>query len=257
MVKRDKPPTEDARYPRLKKPGNITDVIYCNNETYIFDRPILLTIITVNKPDTGNHSTANTTGEIGSNSASCENEKGPELVSNMNADQSHESQSEPPNGSIGVDSNQMLVNNDINTSHATDHIDKSCAISQFDEDLSDRRTGKEDTAAALDVRFGMFLCTRKSSSEGYRIALLWRKDTSSVQDGSRQFGKVLYAAQISAFLREQDAVTKESYEYLGPNCCLFKSKLRVCVYQSFIICFLYVNQATTYNCPLLLVPLSD
>jgi serine/threonine protein kinase len=160
----------------------------------------------------------------------------------MNADQNHDSQSEPPNVSIGEDSNQTLVNNDINTSHATDQKDKSSAISQFDEDLSNPHAGQEDTAvAALDVRFGMFLCTRKSSSDGYRIALLWRKDTSTVQDGSTQFGKVLYAAQISAFLREQDAVTKESYEYLGPNCCLFKSKLRVCVHQSFIICFLYIK----------------
>ena len=83
---------------------------------------------------------------------------------------------------------------------------------------------------AMDVRFGMFLCTRKNSPHDYRISLLWRTETrtTGTQCGgaSTQLGKVLYAARICAFLREQDAKVMESYEYLGPNCCRFDTLVR-------------------------------
>ena len=80
--------------------------------------------------------------------------------------------------------------------------------------------------APLEVRFGVFLCVRRPGVE-YRIALLWRKETLDVNDASIQFGKILYAAELCAFLREQFAATfmepiegKEAlYQYLGPNCC--------------------------------------
>ena len=80
--------------------------------------------------------------------------------------------------------------------------------------------------APLEVRFGVFLCVRRPGKK-YRIALLWRKDASSVTDASIQFGKILYAAQVCATLREKFAAQfmesidgKEAlYQYLGPNCC--------------------------------------
>ena len=82
-----------------------------------------------------------------------------------------------------------------------------------------------DGKTSMKARFGMFLCTRKESndtggcaSDDYRIALLWRTQTTTCEDASTEFGKVLYAAQMCAYLRKQEFV----YEYLGPNCCRFK-----------------------------------
>ena len=74
--------------------------------------------------------------------------------------------------------------------------------------------------ATMEVRFGMFLCTRKNSQTDYRISLLWRTESTTRLDASAHFAKVLYAAQMCAYLREQD-LTSKSYEYLGPNCCRF------------------------------------
>ena len=74
----------------------------------------------------------------------------------------------------------------------------------------------------LDVRFGVFLCTPRHDKK-FRVALLWRKDTSSVKEASDQFGKILFAAQLCAAWREQlaanDTGNEAFYQYLGPNCC--------------------------------------
>ena len=72
----------------------------------------------------------------------------------------------------------------------------------------------------MKVRFGMFLCTRKKAHTDYRIALLWRMEATSFNDASTQFGKVLYAAKMCAYLRQHKVAT-DLYEYLGPNCCRF------------------------------------
>ena len=82
----------------------------------------------------------------------------------------------------------------------------------------------------LEVRFGVFLCTRRhngGNGDKYRVALLWRKDTFCVTDASIQFGKMLYAAQMCASLREHintkfmkpNSDREVLYQYLGPNCC--------------------------------------
>ena len=107
-------------------------------------------------------------------------------------------------------------------------------INEFGIRDSDKNTG-DSTAnptcgETLEVRFGVFLCTRRHSGgdgDKYSVALLWRKDTFCVKDASIQFGKILYAAQMCASLREHiDAQfmkpnsDKEAlYQYLGPNCC--------------------------------------
>jgi hypothetical protein len=75
------------------------------------------------------------------------------------------------------------------------------------------------------ARFGVFLCIPKSEND-CRLALLWRADTFTDIDASKQFGKILYAAQSCVKLTEHLASTimkpgsnETSYEYLGPNCC--------------------------------------
>ncbi len=78
----------------------------------------------------------------------------------------------------------------------------------------------------VDVRYGMFLCTRKNDDD-FRLALLWRKRSTSLKDASKQFGKILYAANVCAMLREDRALRK-SYEYLGPNCCKFGDLVSRC-----------------------------
>ena len=72
------------------------------------------------------------------------------------------------------------------------------------------------------ARFGMFLCTPKNAYTDYRIALLWRIQTSTFEAASKQFGKVLYAAKMCAYLRQHEVARSfYEYEYLGPNCCKF------------------------------------
>ena len=76
----------------------------------------------------------------------------------------------------------------------------------------------DDPAVA---RFGMFLCVPKEDDE-YRLALLWRVDTTNIEDASKQFGKILDAARCCANLIEHlspNGSMKPDYQYLGPNCC--------------------------------------
>ena len=72
----------------------------------------------------------------------------------------------------------------------------------------------------FNVRFGVFLCIPKGKNE-FRIALLWRHDTSTLRDASTQFGKILYAIQLSTKMSETSFQNEhmKPYQYLGPNCC--------------------------------------
>ena len=78
----------------------------------------------------------------------------------------------------------------------------------------------------VDVRYGMFLCTRRNDGD-FRLALLWRKHSTDLEDASKQFGKILHAASVCAMLRENVAL-HNSYQYLGPNCCKFDKLVRSC-----------------------------
>ena len=78
----------------------------------------------------------------------------------------------------------------------------------------------------VDVRYGMFLCTRRNDGD-FRLALLWRKHSTDLEDASKQFGKILHAASVCAMLRENVAL-HNSYQYLGPNCCKFDNLVRSC-----------------------------
>ena len=72
----------------------------------------------------------------------------------------------------------------------------------------------------FNVRFGVFLCIPKGENE-FRIALLWRHDSSTLRDASTQFGKILYAIQLCTKMSEASFQNEHMipYQYLGPNCC--------------------------------------
>lgn len=77
---------------------------------------------------------------------------------------------------------------------------------------------------AMDAKFGLFLCTRKTKNE-YRLSLLWREATNTIDGASKAFGKILRAS--NAF-EQWSGVTfpqESEYEYLGPNCCRLGNKV--------------------------------
>ena len=79
------------------------------------------------------------------------------------------------------------------------------------------KVGKDNPVA----RYGVFLYVPKQNGL-FRLALLWREDTCNVDNASKQFGKILFAARCCAGLREYVAMKPDfatSYQYLGPNCC--------------------------------------
>jgi hypothetical protein len=157
------------------------------------DQPILLAIITVNKPET--------TSKYSSTTGSTMNEFGITFCD----------------------------------STATNIIDRDTRqigpITEDNQETNDNTNISNSGAKVPLVRFGVFLCIPRHSSgdNTYRIALLWRTETSDMKHASIQFGKLLYAAQFCALLREQldekfmKSCTGSSetalYQYLGPNCC--------------------------------------
>jgi hypothetical protein len=73
----------------------------------------------------------------------------------------------------------------------------------------------------LKARFGVFLCIPKGSkdSNDFRMSLLWREETQTLQDASRAFGKLILATYRCGKWRDMEPKLK--YSYLGPNCCRF------------------------------------
>ena len=116
----------------------------------------------------------------------------------------------------------LRLNNDPNYK-----IDQPMLISVItinNTDLTQQNIERNTLAA----RFGVFLCIPKNDNN-FRIALLWRHATETLQDASIQFGKILCAVQLCSYLRESsDIIEKASqYEYLGPNCCKMKNLVRL------------------------------
>jgi hypothetical protein len=94
----------------------------------------------------------------------------------------------------------------------------STLIKNLEDVAAKRKSEKKDESFV--ARFGVFLCIPKTNNE-FRIALLWRHDTKTLLNASSQFGKILYAVQLCAYLR-QSCILKDittQYKYLGPNCC--------------------------------------
>ena len=192
-------------------------MLLCDNQDckYAIDLPILLTVVTVNprskqsKCDTISETIAtdNTTGSVYDAVPVEKNEANPN-----DTDQKERT----------VDVNREVDTNTTSTTSSTN------ANTENDEEK-------------LDVRFGVFLCIpRHSNDDGnkYRVALLWRKKTSTVEDASYHFGKILCAAQLCADWREQIAAkckeAKETdkeafYQYLGPNCCRIGTRVSKCI----------------------------
>lgn len=70
------------------------------------------------------------------------------------------------------------------------------------------------------ARFGVFLCIPKKKNQ-FRIALLWRHESTNLKDASLQFGKIIYSVQLCSHLRKPSNLNQKEigYTYLGPNCC--------------------------------------
>ena len=181
------------------------EILLCANKdsNCVFDQPILLTIVTVNTQSKRNETTA-----------------------------SDDSTASSTNDDVTVaDENDNDEANDVNIA---DQKEPTVDINrETDSNITSSSTNATtgNVEEQLDVRFGVFLCTPRHSGDDddneYRVALLWRKDTSTVEDASKQFGKILHAAQLCADWREQfdekfmkpNNGKKALYEYLGPHCC--------------------------------------
>ena len=185
-----------------------------SSEPYTFDEPILLTIITVNKQINDTASTGNEN----------DNEESNKSKSNVDNHTDYVSNGEPQIGCCNSDDNCVntkAYDNQANNNRTSEN-DVEQMLDHIDGTTID---GKDIAERTMEVRFGTFICTRRrngddSYRDDYRIALLWRTETTFLGDASTQFGKVLCAAQMCAFLREQETAM-ELYAYFGPNCCLF------------------------------------
>jgi hypothetical protein len=83
------------------------------------------------------------------------------------------------------------------------------------------KVGSVEERKDLKARFGVFLCTPKGSkdSSDFRMSLLWREETQTLQDASRAFGKLILASYRCGKWRDMKPTLE--YSYLGPNCCRF------------------------------------
>jgi regulator of extracellular matrix RemA (YlzA/DUF370 family) len=89
----------------------------------------------------------------------------------------------------------------------------------------------------FDARFGVFLCVWEGGE--FRISLLWRANTTNLDEASRHFGKVLNAVQLCLHLRNYCKTHKYTinYESLGPNCCRFGDTVSDYMYECFRLYF--------------------
>lgn len=149
---------------------------------FIFDQPILLTIITVSK----------CTGDTDTDAKIL-----PSTISeNTKIDNAHTKNSD----------NNVISKGDKK---------KKATLGEFykqNEKLIELGLGRNKIRA----RCGVFLCTPEGS-KNYRIALLWRNEATCLRTASVQFGRVIYCTTMCAHLREQFE-DMMFYDYLGPNC---------------------------------------
>ena len=114
----------------------------------------------------------------------------------------------------------LTVNEDL-TDEAKDKAKKKAQKKTFKSNLVTITENKNNiNDRRFDARFGVFLCTPKGNDD-YRITLLWRYTTRTLNDASVQFGKILHAVQLCSYLRKYCNNHKDmiQYKYLGPNCC--------------------------------------
>ena len=122
-----------------------------SNETYTFDKPILLTIITANKK-------TNDTASAGNRN---ESKEGIKPMSNVGSHIKHEGEDYDICFTTKANEHQAgSSTSDINT------VDQS--LGQTDGSIYT----EDITAQTMEVRIGIFLCTRKNAQNGYRVALL-------------------------------------------------------------------------------------
>jgi hypothetical protein len=78
-------------------------------------------------------------------------------------------------------------------------------------------------------RLGVFLVTpkqRPTKNNDYRISLLWHKEANGLSSLSQCFGKLLRATCRLPAMKDvaKAMIASETYECLGPNCCMIKVK---------------------------------
>jgi hypothetical protein len=76
----------------------------------------------------------------------------------------------------------------------------------------------------FDFRIGVFLCSRKQDAD-YRVSLLFHHRSTTLQDASNAFGRLLQVA-LSFFKwrneMAEDSDDNDAYEYLSSDCCRVK-----------------------------------
>jgi hypothetical protein len=86
----------------------------------------------------------------------------------------------------------------------------------------------------FETRFGVFLCI-PDENDKFRLALLWRKETVTLRDASMEFGKILYAIPLTAYLHNYCNVNVDTirYQCLGPNSCRIGDLVRWTYFSCF------------------------
>jgi hypothetical protein len=74
----------------------------------------------------------------------------------------------------------------------------------------------EGSEEHLKVKLGVFLCSPKGHSDS-RFTLLWHFKTTSLEEASKGFGKLLRATSDFSSWRESEKAP--NYEYFSSNCC--------------------------------------
>jgi hypothetical protein len=74
----------------------------------------------------------------------------------------------------------------------------------------------EGSGEHLKVKLGVFLCSPKGPSDS-RFTLLWHFKTTSLEEASKGFGKLLRATSDFSSWRESEKAP--NYEYFSSNCC--------------------------------------
>jgi hypothetical protein len=96
--------------------------------------------------------------------------------------------------------------------------------------LTMRTTNGLDDVTFRSAHLGVFLCapaTVSTTCPDFRMALIWREMFNSLPDASKGMGKTLRAASaLARIMANQDSMGFQTFQYLGPNCCRIKDKVR-------------------------------
>jgi hypothetical protein len=99
--------------------------------------------------------------------------------------------------------------------------------------LSIKTANGLDDVSLQSAHLAVFLCdpaTVSGPCPDFRMALVWREMFSSLDGASKGVGKALRAASALADIMANPGSTGfDMFQYLGPNCCRIKDKVRISV----------------------------